>query len=154
MAGAVNSDSLGKKTINAGGSVTVAAAAALAMEVTHAAFAIKREIIEAEISFGFDIDGGSDRRVARATLAPVFSSMVYVSRLNTAKVQEITLPFNMMNAANQRMVATTMAAAPKIATDMRQTSTMQFAHLNQAPHGRVMLVEADMRTSTLDKEQG
>jgi len=149
MAGAINSRALGKAAINAAGSGVVAISAALYVSMPVSAKVGKRAPLAADIPFDFDIGGASNRQSATADLNIEFDSIFAASRMKSAIPQALSMSFDIAGKANQRV-----SGRAGMIVNLETSSKMQFAHLRQAPRARVVSVEVDIRSSTLDKEQG
>jgi len=146
MTGSINSRSLGKSTINSGRNL-VPVVCFFNVQNTRASDASIRNSATANLSFDFDIDGGSGRHGARADLKLGFNHAVAASRLKAMRPNIISLPFHLSGDPTQRVVV-----GADMTVDLMIEDKMQFAHLRRAPHGRVMIVEAEVRSSTLPRE--
>jgi len=147
MSGEVNSVALGKTSINAGHQLALLAGS-VSFIVYGTAHASKTVSISADMSFGFDIDGGLMRHASIANLEWGFEATGVASRLKPAEVEAMTLLIEATGAAQQRMTG-----KANIPIELRLEDKMQFSHLHRAPEPRVMVVEAEVRSSIMPRER-
>jgi len=147
MAGGINSYTLGKAAINAGSGRIIPVSAVVRMDLKLVPICSRRTSLTPDFDVSFNIDGASGRHAAFADLGFGFESTAIASRMKAAKPQDMTISFDMACGANQRGVI-----GANLPIDFGIKGEMQFAHLHRAPHGRVMMIEAEVRSSTLPRE--
>jgi len=148
MTGTVNSRILNKTTLNASGHSIVAINAILQMNLPIYTSFGTRHPVAANMNIDFGIDGGSGRHAAFADLNFGFDSAFAASRRSVAEPEGMELGVDITGEAYQRGV---LQANISMGFDMMDK--MRFAHLRRAPHGRTMIVEAEVRSSPIAKEQ-
>jgi|GEM_PF-3753193 len=148
MGGSVNSRILNKAALNTAGHSIVAIHAVLQMNLQIYTSSGTRRPVVSDLDVGFNIDGASGRHAALAYLDFDFEGGFAASRLKVAEPEIFSMSLDMAGEAHQRGVI-----QADMAIDLELADKMQFAHITKAPPARVMIVEAEVRSSTLDRER-
>jgi len=148
MSATLNSTILNKAAINTNSGGLISINAVIFIPLGYYGKAAKINTITADIAFDFDIDGASSRHAAKADLEFGFESSFAASRLKVAQPEAMAIAFDMLGDANKRGII-----EASMAIDLTVTDKMQFAHLHRAQQKRVMIMQAEVRSSTIEREQ-